>query len=154
MLSGINPFKVKNKNKFEKLQMITDSDIAMMPIFSEDARSLLEGFLERNPKKRLGSGKEGLQDIKDHPFFAEIEWEKLLQKKIKAPFVPKIEGDLDLGNRDRVFTKEAPRETPENSDRPLRKAKFDNFTYKGDSSYLNGGDEDISFVSGANVNIN
>lgn len=48
MISGINPFKVKNKNKFEKLQMITDHDIAMLPIFSEDARSLLEGFLNRN----------------------------------------------------------------------------------------------------------
>ena len=48
MISGRNPFKVKNKNKFEKLQMITDSDIPMLPIFSEDARSLLEGFLDRN----------------------------------------------------------------------------------------------------------
>lgn len=27
MLSGINPFKIKNKNKYEKLQMITDTDI-------------------------------------------------------------------------------------------------------------------------------
>jgi hypothetical protein len=27
MLSGINPFKIKNKNKFEKLQMITDQDV-------------------------------------------------------------------------------------------------------------------------------
>ena len=28
-----------------------------------------------------------------------------------------------------MFTKETPRETPEDGDRPLRKAKFDNFTY-------------------------
>lgn len=41
MLSGINPFKVKNKNKYEKLQMITEQDIPMLPIFSDDARSLL-----------------------------------------------------------------------------------------------------------------
>jgi hypothetical protein len=27
MLSGINPFKVRNKNKFEKLQMITDMEL-------------------------------------------------------------------------------------------------------------------------------
>lgn len=60
MLSGINPFKIKNKNKFEKLQMITESDIDMLPIFSDEARSLLEGLLERNPKKRLGSGREGI----------------------------------------------------------------------------------------------
>ena len=69
MISGINPFKVKNKNKFEKLQMITDQDIPMLPIFSEDARSLLEGFLNRNvidqcdsfqPKGRLGAGRDGV----------------------------------------------------------------------------------------------
>ena len=48
MLSGINPFKVKNKNKFEKLQMITEKDIPMQPSFSEDATDLLQGFLNRN----------------------------------------------------------------------------------------------------------
>lgn len=41
MLSGINPFKLKNKNKFEKLQMITDQDVQMLPMFSEDARELI-----------------------------------------------------------------------------------------------------------------
>lgn len=45
MLSGINPFKVKNKNKFEKLQMILESEIEMMPDFSEDAKSLISGLL-------------------------------------------------------------------------------------------------------------
>ena len=34
MLSGINPFKLKNKNKFEKLQMIMEEDVKMLPIFS------------------------------------------------------------------------------------------------------------------------
>lgn len=28
-----------------------------------------------------------------------------------------------------MFTREPPRETPDEEDRPLRKAKFDNFTY-------------------------
>ena len=27
MLSGINPFKLRNKNKYEKMKMITDNDI-------------------------------------------------------------------------------------------------------------------------------
>jgi serine/threonine protein kinase len=41
MLSGINPFKLKNKTKYEKLQMITDTDIKMLSLFSEDATNLL-----------------------------------------------------------------------------------------------------------------
>lgn len=48
MMSGINPFKVKNKNKLEKLQMITEKDIPMLPNFSEDASDILQGFLNRN----------------------------------------------------------------------------------------------------------
>lgn len=48
MLSGINPFKLRNKTKYEKLQMITDQDIQMLPIFSEAATSLLKGLLNRN----------------------------------------------------------------------------------------------------------
>ena len=41
MLSGINPFKVRNKNKFEKLQMILEDNIEMQPVFSENASSLI-----------------------------------------------------------------------------------------------------------------
>lgn len=41
MLSGINPFKVRFKNKFEKMQMITDEDIEMHPTFSATAADLL-----------------------------------------------------------------------------------------------------------------
>lgn len=48
MLSGINPFKLKNKSKFEKLQMITDQDILMLPMFSAEAKDLLTGLLKRN----------------------------------------------------------------------------------------------------------
>jgi serine/threonine protein kinase len=50
MLSGINPFKVRNKNKFEKLQMILEDDIPMQPIFSENTCSLIEGLLAKKPK--------------------------------------------------------------------------------------------------------
>lgn len=47
MLSGINPFKMI-KNKFDKLKMIKENDVQMLPTFSEDARSLLKGLTQRN----------------------------------------------------------------------------------------------------------
>ena len=53
MLSGINPFKLRNKNKFEKLQMITDRDIEMRPEFSDEASGLLSGLLKRNVSQPL-----------------------------------------------------------------------------------------------------
>ena len=101
-------------------------------MFSQDATSLLQGLLCRNvslsslksllhscfclqPKNRLGNLEDGIQDIKSHPFFATIDWHALEQKEITPPFVPKIESDLDLRNIDRMFTREMPRETPEDS---------------------------------------
>ena len=42
MLSGINPFKVKGKNKYQKLLMITEEKIKMLPCFSKVATSLLQ----------------------------------------------------------------------------------------------------------------
>jgi hypothetical protein len=48
MLSGINPFKIRTKNKFDKLQMITEKDIEMLSMFSPDANDLLTGLLKRN----------------------------------------------------------------------------------------------------------
>lgn len=47
MLSGINPFKVRNKNKFEKLQMILEDEIDMQPSFSDEACSLIQGLLNK-----------------------------------------------------------------------------------------------------------
>lgn len=62
-------------------------------------------------------------------FFNDINWDLLLKKKMRPPFVPQIDSSLDLNNIDKMFTKEAPRETPEEDSILLKKAKFDNFTY-------------------------
>ena len=49
MLSGINPFKLKNKSNYDKLQMIMNTDVPMMPNFSPVAQDLLKALLNRNP---------------------------------------------------------------------------------------------------------
>jgi protein kinase X len=86
MISGINPFKLKNKSKYEKLQLISQGKIPYFPIFSDDAKDLLQQLLVSDPNKRLGYGKNGIQDIKSHRFFKGIEWDDILSKKIgKVP---------------------------------------------------------------------
>ena len=39
---------------------------------SDEARSLISGLLERDPKKRLGS--KSVDEIKRHPFFSKMDW--------------------------------------------------------------------------------
>jgi hypothetical protein len=55
-----------------------------------------------------------------------------------------------LGNIDKVFTKEPPRETPDESDRPLRKAKFDNFTFMENNTFLLKNDDEDNYSHNIN----
>jgi len=66
--------------------------------FSDDAWSLISGLLIRDPKQRLGSGKDGARAIFMHPFFTDIDWVKLFNKTLEPPFVPEITSlDVDYG---------------------------------------------------------
>ena len=47
-----------------------------MPQFlSPEAQSLLRVLFKRNPQNRLGSGPNGIENIKAHAFFKSIDWE-------------------------------------------------------------------------------
>jgi len=77
---------------------------------SDQARDFITKLLNRNPAERLGAG--GSREVKDHAFFAEINWEALLAKELTPPFKPTIEGELGIGNFDKEFTDEAITDTP------------------------------------------
>ncbi|KAK9068147.1 hypothetical protein SSX86_012258 [Deinandra increscens subsp. villosa] len=60
---------------------------------SPEAKDLICKLL-CNVEKRLGT--KGAHEIKAHPWFKGIEWEKLYQ--IKAAFIPEVNGELDTQN--------------------------------------------------------
>lgn len=60
----------------------------------------------KNVEERLGS-KKGAEEIRNHPWFASIDWEKLREKAILPPFKPKITGKMCVDNFDEEFTKES-----------------------------------------------
>lgn len=45
------------------------------------------------------------KEIRDHPFFLPIDWDKLLQREVRAPFIPRIENDMDVRNISDDFVK-------------------------------------------------
>jgi serine/threonine protein kinase len=73
---------------------------------SPSARSILTGLLTRDPAQRLGVN--GADEIRRHPFFEEIDWQRLAQKKIQPPFKPSVSSPVDVSNFDTVFTAEQP----------------------------------------------
>ena len=62
---------------------------------SDGAINLISKLLEKDPGTRLG--RNGLKEIKKHPFFSGINFDDLSKKKIKPPFkpnIPKEESDI------------------------------------------------------------
>ena len=68
---------------------------------SEDAKSLINKLLEKDPGTRLG--RKGLDEIKKHPFFNGINFEDLKKKKLKAHFKPNISKDDPTTNFDEEY---------------------------------------------------
>ena len=73
---------------------------------SDNAKNFIKSLLVFEPEKRLGYGKNGINDIKNHPFFKGVDWDKAFNKEYKPPFVPDLKDDLDLKYFDSEFTQE------------------------------------------------
>ncbi|KAF2133470.1 Pkinase-domain-containing protein [Dothidotthia symphoricarpi CBS 119687] len=70
---------------------------------STEGRNFVKGLLNRNPKHRLGATRDA-EELKAHPFFADIDWVALAKKNVVPPFKPKLKGELDVSNFDPEFT--------------------------------------------------
>jgi hypothetical protein len=42
-------------------------------------------LLQRSPEKRLGSGLDDAEEIKSHPFFADVDWQKIYNRETIPP---------------------------------------------------------------------
>lgn len=54
---------------------------------SPEAKNLITRLLDVDENTRLGSGPKGDDNIKAHPFFKGVDWEKLEQRHVEPPAV-------------------------------------------------------------------
>ena len=52
--------------------------------------SLSLQLLRKNPDRRLGASERDAEDVKKQAFFRNVNWEELLMRKVKPPFVPTV----------------------------------------------------------------
>lgn len=128
MLTGLPPFYSKDRDKLFK--NIRSGLIRYPTYLSKEAINLLQSFFIKDSEKRLGSGINGLNDIKFHPFFKNLDWDAIYKKKIKPPFIPKISNDFDTKYIDTEFTNCTPTDSYtggdslDNSDNPYQDFSF------------------------------
>uniref|UniRef100_A0A8C9TZQ0 protein kinase C n=1 Tax=Scleropages formosus TaxID=113540 RepID=A0A8C9TZQ0_SCLFO len=134
MMAGRSPFDIitdnPDMNTEEYLfQVILEKPIRIPRSLSVKAASVLKGFLNKDPKERLGCQVHtGFTDIKSHTFFRSIDWE---QKQVTPPFKPQITDDYGLDNFDTQFTNEPVQLTPDDEDviKRIDQSEFEGFEY-------------------------
>lgn len=57
---------------------------------------MITKLLNKDGNQRLGSGPLDGLEIMEHPFYKEINWEKLLKREIVPPFIPDAKKVLNL----------------------------------------------------------
>ena len=87
MLSGYLPFRIIPEEKITK--NVYKKKIKIFNHFSHAAKDLVKKLLEYNPKKRIG-----FEQIINHSFFKDINWQEIEKKEIEPPFLPEIDKNI------------------------------------------------------------
>ncbi len=140
MCAGLPPFYDENVEvMYEK---IMSEKLTFPRHFLPETRDLLARMLERDVTKRLGYN--GADEIKEHKFFAGLDWDAVLGKTIKPSFVPPAaRNESDVANFEDEFTTQAPVDSMPDpkgdlSATAVEKTHFENFTYVGTADALVG----------------
>ncbi|KAJ6508992.1 protein kinase C1 [Mycena sanguinolenta] len=110
MLLGQSPFRGDDED--EIFDAILEDEPLYPITMPRDAVSILQKLLNRDPLRRLGAGEEDAEEIKRQPFFKDVNFDDVLNKRIPPPYFPTINGSADTSNFDEEFTKEQPTLTP------------------------------------------
>ncbi|TSK98481.1 Serine/threonine-protein kinase Sgk1 [Bagarius yarrelli] len=94
-----------SRDTHEMYDNILHKELPMRPGASTTAWSILQALLEKDNTRRLGY-KDDFNEVKSHVFFAFINWDDLVEKKIPPPFNPSVESQYDISNFDPEFTEE------------------------------------------------
>ncbi|XP_035896201.1 protein kinase C isoform X4 [Anopheles stephensi] len=128
MMAGQPPFEADNED--DLFEAILRDDVLYPVWLSREAVSILKGFMTKNAAKRLGCT-DGENQIRSHPFFKDMDWEALEQRKVRPPFRPRVRSARDALNFDTEFTKEDPVLTPVPNDiiRCINQDEFSGFSF-------------------------
>ena len=88
MLTGLPPYYDENTNEMYRKILSEPLNFPGPEIVPLPAKDLLIQLLDRRPDHRLGS--KGPSEIKAHPFFNQIDWRKLLQRRYDPTFKPNV----------------------------------------------------------------
>lgn len=111
MVVGYPPFF--DESPYKIYEKILEGRVQFPRWVDPKAKDLIKGLLTLDHSKRLGSLKRGVQDIKRHKYFAGVDWDIVLAKKVPAPIPVRLHREGDTHYFDKYP------ESPRNAQRDL-----------------------------------
>lgn len=97
MLAGYPPFTDENTMAlFDKIR--EPYNLIYPESFIPEAVDLIKKLLVIDPTRRLGVTRNGVMEIKLHPFFNGLDWQGAAERKTPPPLKPKVKGPDDTSN--------------------------------------------------------
>ncbi|EIM20411.1 kinase-like protein [Wallemia mellicola] len=101
MLAGYPPFYTEDSNPMKLYEKIIANKPKFPSYFDPVAKDLLKQLLMADLSKRFGNLQHGSRDVFTHEWFKEVDWNRLYNRAIPAPYIPKIAGDGDSSQFDK-----------------------------------------------------
>ena len=96
-MNGYRPYLGRNRKEIKEAVLARQIHVHRKQLFengwSFESGDLINKLLYRKPHKRLGCN--NINEIKEHSWFKNINWDELLNKKMKSPFIPKDGDNFD-----------------------------------------------------------
>ena len=126
MLVGYAPFCSKETTEvcYKILHWEKYLEIPKKVKISKEAEDLIRKLIN-NSNERLG--KNGVDEIKKHPFFNDIDWDNI--KNLKPPFIPQLNSDYDTKYFE-IFPEKEPFYPPLNKNKKRKDIEYIGYTYK------------------------
>ena len=96
LMFGHRPYIGKNKHEVKQLILTKQAkvDYDDLPLgFSNDIADFINKLIQRKPKNRLG--KNNIEEVLNHAWLENFEWDNCYSKKLKAPYIPKYGDNFD-----------------------------------------------------------
>ncbi|EGR34093.1 protein kinase domain protein [Ichthyophthirius multifiliis] len=87
LLFGFTPFNQGNVSRDTLYERIKSNKITFPTQISKNCQDIIKKLLDKNLQNRIGYKGDG-KEIKSHEWFSDVDWNKVLQKKIIMPKPP------------------------------------------------------------------
>jgi len=133
MLTGNPPFTGNNRKVIT--ERVLKAKLQLKKYLTPNAKDLLRQLLQRSVESRLGHGEEDAKAVKAHRFFKGVNWDDVMSRRTKPPFLPLLKSEDDFSHFDDEFTSKPAIDSPAG---PLPSQSVDDvflgFSYYGEAA--------------------